>query len=201
MRTGVLGGTFDPPHRGHLRLAEAARAQLALDRVVFMPAGDPYRKAGRRVSPREVRLRLVEAAVADLPWAGVSTLEIDRSGPSYTDETLAVLARDGGDWWFIAGADVLRDLPHWRDPRLLVEIARLAVAERPPAGRVVPEEALRAVPGIEGRIDWLEMVPLDVSSTELRARVRRGADVGEWLPERVRVLIDELGLYRDAAPG
>ncbi|MCC6236295.1 MAG: nicotinate (nicotinamide) nucleotide adenylyltransferase [Dehalococcoidia bacterium] len=196
VRVGVLGGTFDPPHLGHLRLAEAARDQLRLDRVIFMPAGDPYRKAARAVTPAAVRLALVRAAAADLPWAEVSDIEVERAGPTYTDETLSVLARDGGEWWFIIGADVLADLPHWRDPQRLVAVARLAVAVRPPAPRLVPREAARAVPGIEDRIDWLDMQPVDVSSTELRRRIAMGESTGSWLPPRVRALIEELGLYR-----
>jgi nicotinate-nucleotide adenylyltransferase len=197
MRTGVLGGTFDPPHLGHLRLAEAARAQLHLDHVLFMTAGVPYRKASRAVSPPEVRLRLVEAAIAGLPWAEASTLELQRSGPTYTDQTLEELARDGGDWWLIAGTDVLVDLPHWRDPRRIIRHARLAIAVRPPAERTVPEATARAVPGVLDCIDWIEMKALDISSTELRRRVAAGEATNEWLPEPVRVLIDELGLYRD----
>ncbi len=202
MRTGVLGGTFDPPHLGHIRLAEAAREQLHLDRVMFIPAGEPYRKASREVTSAEVRLALVRAAVQDLPWAEVSAIEVERKGPTYSDETLAILAREGGEWWFIVGADVLLDLPHWRDPRRLLEVARLAVAVRPPASEGVPELLRRALPGIEQRVDWLEMSPLDVSSTDLRRRVASGQSTEPWLSPPVRQLIDQLGLYRGTeAPG
>ena len=196
VRVGVLGGTFDPPHVGHLRLAEAAYEQMQLERVVFVPAGDPYRKATRAVTLPEIRLALVRAAVAHLPWAEVSDIEVRRSGPSYTDETLSSLARGGGEWWFIIGADVLVDLPHWRAPRRIVELARLAVAVRPPMAMRVPRETSRAIPGIEGRVDWLEMKPIDVSSTEIRRRIRAGESTEPWLSPRVRALIDEFGLYR-----
>jgi nicotinate-nucleotide adenylyltransferase len=192
----VLGGTFDPPHRGHLALAAAAHEQLRLDRVLFVPAGVPYRKAAAAVTAASVRLRLVEAATAGLPWGEVSAIEVVRPGPTYTHETMEVLTRDGADWWFIAGADVLADLPHWRDPVRLVELARLAVVARPPVGRRVPPETALAIPGIEGRIDWLELKPLDVSSTAIRQGVAAGADSSEWLTEPVRALIAELGLYR-----
>jgi nicotinate-nucleotide adenylyltransferase len=124
-------------------------------------------------------------------------VELQREGPTYTDETLEALADDGGEWWFIAGADVLTDLPHWRDPRRLIEVARLAVAVRPPETRTVPAATIRAVPGVESRIDWLDMPPLEVSSTELRRRVAAGEPTSPWLSERVRALVDELGLYRD----
>ena len=136
-RIGVLGGTFDPPHVAHLALGEAAWRRLGLDRVIFVPAGDPWRKADRRVSPASRRLELVRAAVRDLPWAEVSTLEVDRPGPSYSQETLATLhiERPEAQLWFILGADALTDMPHWHEPERIIEIARLAVATRPGAPR------------------------------------------------------------------
>jgi nicotinate-nucleotide adenylyltransferase len=197
VRTGVLGGTFDPPHAGHLRLAEAAHEQLRLDAVLFVPAGEPYRKADRLVSPSDVRMRLVEAATMDLPWATVSAVEVDRHGPSYTVETLEVLTVAGGDWWFIAGADVLLDLPQWHRPQRIIELARLAIAVRPPRGKHVPARTRAALPGIEARIDWLALPPLDISSSDLRRRIAEGASTEGLLPPRVRALIDELRLYRD----
>ncbi len=199
MRTGVLGGTFDPPHRGHLALAAAAHEQLSLDEVLFVPAGTPYRKAARDVTPAAVRLRLVEAAVVALPWARVSTIEVERPGPTYTDETMRALATSGGDWWFIVGADVLEDLQHWRNPPGILEVARLAVAARGHAQRRVPQETADAVPGIGERIDWLDMPLVPISSTELRRRLATGDDTGDWLTSEVRALIDELGLYRPEA--
>ncbi|MSP22564.1 MAG: nicotinate (nicotinamide) nucleotide adenylyltransferase [Dehalococcoidia bacterium] len=197
MRVGLLGGTFDPPHLGHLALAAAAHDQLDLDRVLFAPAGHPYRKASRLVSRPEVRLRMVEAAVGHFPWAEVSMVDLEESGPTYTAETLARLAAVGGDWWFVAGEDVLVDLPHWREPGRIVGYARLAVASRPPYEGRVPTETVAAVPGIEGRIDWIELPPLTVSSTELRRRVAVGVSTELWLPEAVREVVDRLGLYRD----
>jgi nicotinate-nucleotide adenylyltransferase len=170
---------------------------LGLQRVLFVPAGDPYRKtAGRDVTPADTRLQLVEAAVLDLPWAEVSRIEVERPGPTYSDETMTTLAADGGDWWFIVGSDVLLDLPHWHDPLQLIAAARLAVAVRPPSRREVPVETRRAMPGIEDRIDWLEMPPLEVSSSMVRRLVEQGEDVSEWLLPAVASLVDELGLYR-----
>lgn len=197
MRTGLLGGTFDPPHLGHLALAAAARYALKLDRVLFAPAGNPYRKAARTVSPPAVRLRLVEAAVAHFPWAEVSTTDLDESGPTYTAETLARLSAVGGEWWFIVGEDVLVDLPNWYEPEHIIEQARLAVAARPPLAGRVPDETTAAIPGIERRIDWIELPPLGISSTELRRRTAAGEETALWLPEGVRDVVDRLGLYRD----
>jgi nicotinate-nucleotide adenylyltransferase len=197
MRTGLLGGTFDPPHLGHLALAAAAHAALRLDRVLFAPAGNPYRKAARQISPPEVRLRMVEAAVAHFPWAEVSTVDLDASVPTYTAETLARLTEAGGSWWFIAGQDVLVDLPHWREPKRIFEYARLAITVRPPHDGSIPPETLAGFPNIAEHIDWVEIPPLDISSTELRRRIRTGEATTLWLPEAVREVVDRYQLYRD----
>ncbi len=171
-RTGVLGGTFDPPHAAHLALAGAARAVLHLDRVIVVPAGDPWRKASRKVTAAADRLAMTQAAFAALPWVEVSTVEVDRSGPSYTAETLETLTAPGGEWWFILGADALEDMAHWHEPRRICAAARLAVAVRPGSPSPSPSEALRAlVPGINERIDLVPMTPVDLSSTGLRERL------------------------------
>lgn len=196
MRSGLLGGTFDPPHRAHLALAEASREALLLDRVVFVPAGDPWRKAGREVTPAADRLAMTRAAIEGLPWAEVSDIEVRRDGPSYTADTLEALAADGGEWWFILGADALADMRHWRSPDRIVALARLAVARRPDASL---EDALAAldalVPGIRSRVDEVPMPLLEVSATDLRARLRDGRPVDNLVPAGVLRVIEERGLY------
>lgn len=196
-RVGMLGGTFDPPHLAHLVLAANARHDLQLDEVVFVPAGDPYRKADRAVTPPEVRLRMLRAAVADLPWASVSTTEIERDGPTFTTDTLEEFTADGASWWFILGTDALADLPHWKEPQRIAELVRLGLALRP--GQIdhleVPQATRDAVPGIEARIDRVEMPLLEISSTDLRARFLDGRPVDYLVTEPVRAVIDELGLY------
>lgn len=147
MRVGVLGGTFDPPHLGHLILGEEARQALGLAEVLFVPAGEPWRKAGRELSPREHRLAMVKVAVADNPAFAVSTAEIERPGPSYTAQTLAELAQQfdpGTEIFFIMGADALADFPNWHEPLHILELARLAVAQRPELEDVVLGEGLAA---------------------------------------------------------
>ena len=202
MKTGVLGGTFDPPHLAHLVLAAAARRALGLDRVLFVPAGEPWRKANREVSPAAARVRMVEAAIAALPWAEVSTIEVERAGFSYSAETLEALAAapaDGGEppeWWFILGSDALADLPNWHEPSRLLAAARLALIQRPSSPSATTLEMLAAFPGIEARIDRVEAPTLDISSTDLRACVRAGLQMRYLLPEPVRAVIEELGLYR-----
>ena len=196
VRTGVLGGTFDPPHIGHLVLGAAAHRALGLDRVLFVPAGQPWRKAGRPVSAPEPRLAMVQAAVAGLEWAEVSDLEVRRPGETYAVDTLSELTRDGGEWWFIVGRDALEDMPHWRDPERLLELARLGVAVRPPADDPVPAEARARFPGIEQRADVVAMPPLYASSSDLRQRFREGRPTTYLVPEAVRRIADEHGLYR-----
>ncbi len=199
-RNGVLGGTFDPPHLAHLVLAAAARRALALDRVLLVPAGDPWRKADRTVTPAATRLRLVRAAVeASLPWVEVSAIEVEREGPSYSADTLGQLAAaaGGGAWWFILGRDALADLPNWHEPERLLSLARLAVAQRGPEVEHIPEVARSAVPGLADRVDSVAMPRLTIAASDLRRRVRAREATAPLLAAPVRRLIDELGLYRE----
>lgn len=201
MRIGVLGGTFDPPHLAHLVLAAAARAALDLDRVVFVPAGDPWRKAGSGVSPASDRLALTRAAVEGvLPWAEVSEIEVRRAGPSYTAETLEELQAEtpGHEWWFILGRDALADLPNWERPERILELARLALAQRGDAadGAALPDAAIEAIPELSSHVDRVPLPRLDVSASELRRRLRDGEPTVPLLSAEVRARIQELGLYR-----
>ena len=195
-RVGVLGGTFDPPHLAHLVLAASARRALRLDRVVLMPAGDPWRKERPDVSPASTRLRLVEAAAEGLPWAEVSAIEVERDGPTYTLDTFEALAAAEPDaaWWFLLGEDALADLPHWHEPERLIERVRFGLAQRP--GTEPASRALDALPGLAARVDLVPMPALAVASRDLRARVARGEPTAPLLPSAVRRVIDELGLYR-----
>ena len=197
-RVGVLGGTFDPPHLAHLVLAAAARRELRLDRVVLAPAGEPWRKADRDVTPARTRLRLVEAAAAALPWAEVSAIEVERDGPTYTLDTFEELAATEPDaaWWFLLGEDALADLPHWHEPERLVQRVRFGLAQRP--GAEPAASSIEGLPGLADRVDVVPMLALDVAASELRARVARGEPTGPVLPATVRRVIDELGLYRDS---
>ena len=200
-RLGLLGGTFDPPHRAHLVLAAAARDALDLDRVIVVPAGDQWRKSDRDVTSAEVRLALTRIAFEDLPWAEVSSIEVRREGPSYTAETLLSLQADGAhadaDWWFILGQDALVDLPHWHEPERIVALARLAVATRGDL-EAAEIEAVEAVPALRGRIDEVPFEPLEVSATGIREQLAAGASSPD-LPDRVRAVIDELELYSEGS--
>jgi len=200
LKLGVLGGTFDPPHIGHLILAEEARLALGLEQVLFVPAGAPWRKVGQELSPRENRLAMVRLAVGDNPHFAVSSLEIEREGPSYTAETLVELCDQLGretEFFFIMGGDSLVDFPHWHEPQRILELACLAVAERPEPedvglGESLAEELAR---GIRERVIWLRMPRIDISATAVRERVRRGLSIRYWVPPAVEEYIRQHGLY------
>jgi nicotinate-nucleotide adenylyltransferase len=194
LRIGVLGGTFDPVHRGHLALAGAAREELALDEVLFVPAGQPWRKAGRIVAPAEHRLAMLRLALEGEAGFRVETLELEREGPSYTADTLEALraARPDDEMYLILGEDALADLPNWVRPERILALATLAVARR--AG--VPPTAGEGLPGLRERVVWLKMPLVAVSATEIRECIRRGESIGELVPPAVEAYIRERGLYR-----
>lgn len=195
-RTGLFGGTFDPVHIGHLIIAEVAFDALGLDSVEFLVAGDPPHKTDETVTPAALRIEMVRAAIADTPHFGINLVELERAGPSYTAETLRQLSAERDeDWFFIVGGDSLRDFASWREPSEIVRLARLAVIDRP--GSTYDLDALdRSAPGIGARIDFVDGPLIDISSTELRERVRIGRSIRFQTVESVRSLIDEKRMYR-----
>lgn len=185
-RVGALGGTFDPLHRAHLHLADAAAQALELDRLVLIPAGDPWRKRERRVSPAEHRLAMTVAAATDRGGGlEVSDLEVRREGPTYTLDTVREL-RDRGarQLWWIMGADAVLDLPHWHKPNEILTCARIAAAVRPGA-ELDRRQLDKIVYGLGRWLDWVPMEPIDLSASELRARIARGEDVSDDVPSAV----------------
>ena len=197
----MLGGTFDPVHVGHLLLAEEAREQLGLERVLFVPAGQPWRKAGKRISKATDRLAMLRLAAEDNPAFEVSDLEVSRLGPSYTGETLASIRAEHKDAeiFFIMGEDALADLPNWRDPDRIVELAMLAVARRPSDSPEDRDLELMAI--APGREVWLSMPRIDVSSSEIRARVHKSLSVRYRVPDAVEAYMREHELYRENIRG
>ena len=169
-KIGILGGTFDPIHYGHLIIAECARDQLDLERIEFLPANDPPHKPESAVSLARDRVAMVEAAITGTAHFAVNCIEIERTGPSYTVDTLELLThyRPGDEFWFIVGGDSLRDLPSWRSPHRILELARLGVIDRPGAeyDLAVLEQTL---PGLGGRLDIVQAPMLDISATTMRA--------------------------------
>lgn len=197
-RLGVLGGTFDPPHYGHLLLADTARTQLRLDRVLFVPAGQPPHKPADQPSPVVDRVAMVQAALndADTPAFRLCRVDLDRPGPHYTVDALTALREvyPAAKIWFLVGADSLADLPQWRDPTRIIALARLAVLAR--SGSAPDLDDLSAtVPGLQGCLDWLAGPPLDLSSSALRQRARRGLSLRYLVPPSVEAYVHEHGLY------
>lgn len=199
-RLGVLGGSFNPPHLGHLALARHALEELGLDGVVLMPARrSPYKGAAEDPGP-EHRLRMCRLAVAGQPRLSASALELQRPGPSYTVDTLRVLHAEHPETelTFLVGADVVRTLPEWREPRQLLELAELAVALRDAGGEHDVRRALVDLP--RARVRFLAMPPLRVSSSLVRERVRAGEPIDALVGPAVAAYIAEHGLYRGDAP-
>ena len=198
MDIGVLGGTFDPIHNGHLIIAEEARVKLGLERVVFVPAGKPWLKEHRNIAPGEHRLEMIRLAIAPNPHFSVSTVDLDRAGPSYTVHTLPDLRRELGgevDFYFILGVDALAGLPSWKEPEGVVEACKLVPARRPGSGALYLESLERSIPGISSSIMLLDNTLMDISSTAIRERVARGLPVTDLVPEAVARYIGEKGLY------
>jgi nicotinate-nucleotide adenylyltransferase len=201
-RYGILGGTFDPPHIGHLMLAQEAFARLHLDRVWFLPAGSPPHKSGRAIAAACDRRALVELAIADDERFALSTVDLDRAGPSYTVDTLRLLR---GQWGasaaisFLMGWDMLAYLPQWHDaPGVLARLDQVVAVHRP--GFVTPEDEVArletALPGLRGKLVVLPAPLLDISGSTLRERVATGLPIRYLVPEAVSRYIAERGLYR-----
>ena len=199
-RVGILGGAFNPPHLGHLLLAQEARARLGLDRVLLVPFGQaPHRVVAADPGAGE-RLRLAELAAAGDDRLGVSAIEVDRPGPSYMADTLTLLRETdpGTDLTLILGADQATRLSTWHEPRRVLELARVAVADREGIGRDDVVAALDGLPGCEA-IEGFPLPRIDVSSTIVRERVAAGLPVRYLVPDAVADHIATRGLYAGVA--
>jgi nicotinate-nucleotide adenylyltransferase len=193
MRIGILGGTFDPPHIAHLILAEQAREQVALDEVWFIPAGDPWRKASRDVTPAAHRLAMTRLAIEGVQGFVVDDCEIRRDGPTYTVDTLQELRDridENDELFLLLGEDALADVPNWHEPERLADHAYIVVAPR--EGAHGPE----TLPFDPMRVVRIEMPFVDVSSTDLRQRARLGRSLRFFVPGAVLSYIEEHGLYQ-----
>ena len=201
MRLGLFGGSFDPVHYGHLRLAKECRAQAQLDEVWLMPAAVQPHKPGGPQASAEDRLRMLELAVADCPGLRVSRLEIDRGGVSYTVDTLRAMhaAVPHAELFLLMGADTLRDLPNWREPDAVCRLATPVVVHRageaPPdfdlLGPLVSTDQFERIRALE-----VEMPAIDISSTEIRQRVARGESIAGMTPAAVVEFIAARRLYQ-----
>ena len=198
MRVGILGGTFDPVHLGHLTLAEEARVQLNLDYVLFMPAGQPWLKDAQQLSSANDRLQMVRLAVASNPDFRVSVDEIERSGPTYTIDTLKVLRNNLGpetELFFILGLDAMEHFSRWKEPESLLELCQWAVVERPGHQGFDLAGFGSKYPGSTGKINLLSMPLMGISASEVRRRAKAGMSLRYYLPEGVAEYIQEQQLY------
>ena len=194
MRIGLLGGTFDPPHKGHLELARTAKEQLQLDEVLFVPANrNPVK--GLKRTPGKMRLEMLALALEGEPGVGILDSEITKGGLSYTVDTISELAYvQPGEYWFLMGGDTLRGFPAWKQPQRILKMARLGVVLR--GGEGIDDLLVRMPPGYEDHIDWIEMPRTDISASELRHRIEKGQSTGSWIKPEVLKYIEQNKLYR-----
>ncbi|MGW2582402.1 nicotinate-nucleotide adenylyltransferase [Streptomyces virginiae] len=192
-RLGVMGGTFDPIHHGHLVAASEVAALFHLDEVMFVPTGEPWQKSQRAVSPAEDRYLMTVIATASNPQFSVSRIDIDRGGPTYTIDTLRDLKaqNDDADLFFITGADALAQILTWRNAEELFSLSHFIGVTRP--GHVLTDDGIP-----EGGVSLVEVPALAISSTDCRARVAQGDPVWYLVPDGVVRYIDKRELYRGA---
>ncbi len=195
---GILGGTFDPIHNGHIMVAEEVRDRLDLTEVLFVPANQPWLKDNSSISAAGRRVQMVRLAVATEPYFRLSTMEIDRAGLSYTVDTITQLQAElgvGAELFFILGWDNLAQLPQWREPARLIKTCHLVAVPRP--GYALPDlDSLEvALPGLSRSLVVLDKPEVDISATEIRKRVARGLSIGHLVPEPVDEYIRQHKLY------
>ncbi len=198
MNIGVLGGTFDPIHNGHLIVAEDTRTRLNLGEVLFVPAGQPWLKANSFILAAEHRVRMVRLAIADKPYFKLSAIEIDRAGPSYTIDTITELQAQlgaGDELFFILGWDNLTELPRWKEPSRLIKMCRLVAVPR--VGYPSPDlNSLEAtIPGLSQQVVLLDKPEVDISASVIRQRVAQSLSINHLVPEPVDEYIKRHKLY------
>ena len=198
MRVGVLGGTFDPIHLGHLKIAEEVRLKLDLERVLFIPTGQPRLRQDEYLSPVADRLRMVELATSDNPYFQVCDNETRRSGPTYTVDTLVELRGSLGTdaaLYFIVGVDILSRFQDWKEPERVLELCNLVVVNRPGYEAFDWPAWLGSFPQAADRSTRLDTTMVDISGTEIRRRAGQGKSVRELIPDSVAEYIQERNLY------
>lgn len=203
LKVGVLGGTFDPIHLGHLIIAETVRHKLALEEVLFVPAGQPWLK-GSVVTEAEHRLEMVVLATASNPHFTVSTIDLERPGPTYSVDTVTELRAGlgaGAKLYFIVGLDAVKELPTWRSPARLMESCQIVAVRRPGHGALDMRSLESGVPGASEHITPVDVPQVDISATEIRRRVSRGMSIRYLVPETVEEYIATHGLYAQGGQG
>ncbi|MBN2503455.1 MAG: nicotinate (nicotinamide) nucleotide adenylyltransferase [Anaerolineales bacterium] len=198
MRIGIFGGTFDPPHLGHLILAAEAQYQLELDRLLFVLTPDPPHKQGQRITALDDRLDLIQAAIAHDSRFQLSRVDIHRPGPHYSVDTVRFLQEQypSADLFFLMGGDSLRDLPTWYHPVEFIKACNgIGVMHRPDE-EIDLSELEQVIPGITAKVIFIKAPLLEIASSQLRDRIREGRPYHYYLPDEVSEIIDQRGLYR-----
>ncbi len=197
-RIGILGGTFDPPHLGHLILAQSALEGLQLERILFVLNGDPPHKRLQRVTSAVHRLAMLQAAIADNPLFELSRIEIDRPPPYYTYETLRLLRAEmpNDQLVLLLGGDSLRDLPNWQYPEEIVQLTQLGVMQRP-GERIYMDVLAERLPEIETHMQIMEAPEVGIAARALRRMVSQGQSIRYQVPDAVITYIQEHRLYRE----
>jgi nicotinate-nucleotide adenylyltransferase len=197
MTTGIIGGTFDPIHTGHLIAAEQARTRLGLTEVLFVPAGQPWFKANNEITATNHRMEMVRLAISSNPSFKLCTVEIGRTGPSYTIDTMVELRDRQGisNPYFILGGDSLKGFPLWKEPVKLLQMCRLVVVSRSGSFKIDLSSLEAAVPGLVDNVTLLEMPIIDISSSNIRSRITQGESIRYLVPAEVRQYIIEHRLY------
>lgn len=190
-KLGVLGGTFDPIHMGHLVLAEQVREKLQLDQIIFIPSASPPHKTEQKLSPADGRFEMTKLAIEGNPYFSASDIELKRTGLSYTVETLRELKELHNDveMYFLTGSDVLDEITTWRDPEEIYRLAKIVIAIRPGFDELDPEDSFAKKSII------IEITGVDVSSTQIREKVKRGESIKYLVPSKVEEHIRKKNLY------
>jgi len=201
-RLGLMGGTFDPIHQGHLVAAEAVRSGFALDKVIFVPSGSPPHKADKKVTVKEKRMLMTSLATVTNPWFDVSPVELNRTGFSYSADTVNYfhdLMDEGGELFFITGADAIMEILTWKKLESLFDACFLIAATRPGFQPQVMAERLekQLKPAYLKKIITIEVPAMAISSTDIRERVALGRSIKYLVPETVEQYIYKQGLYTD----
>jgi nicotinate-nucleotide adenylyltransferase len=194
MKIGILGGTFDPPHNGHLAVAEACLKELELDEIMFLPANQNPIKPANSTTAAKARLQMVRRLIEGQDRMSVSDMEITRGGKSYAVDSLEELqVAQPAEYWFIVGTDAAKSLPKWKNPNRLVKLCRIAIVTRP---TTTESEILVRLPTLwKSDIDFVRMTPVDISSTLIRDNIAKGRDISRLTPKAVEDYVRENKLY------
>ena len=200
MKVGIMGGTFDPVHSGHLIVAEEVREVLGLGEVLFMPCGQPWLKLEHPITPAVHRVEMVRLAIGTAPQFKLSEVEVKRSGPSYSVDTMVEFQKQlgaGTELFFIVGCDALADLARWKEPQRLIQLCKLVAVPRLNFNSPDLKALERSVPGVRQRLIYVATPIIDISSSRIRERVRKGLSIRYLVPEKVEEYIRRQKLYAE----